>query len=288
MKKILITTLILIFILITFILSFWSHLSSEKLTNVFEHHANQELARNRIPIQLNLSHVQTTLRGIKIKKITVFEKSRYPKEILKVQVLKLNPVSFHLFELKIPFEFRMYRGKIKGKISIIKPYKIEFSAKNIYLTENPIIQNLKALNLLAKISLKGKMNLQLPLKGTLSLQSSRIVFNGEKIGFPLSLLPKTQFQVRTKITFKKQKIKGNLYLKGDLAGTLEGQLQPNYKNFKRSSYQVKIRGNIKGKFYKKLDFLLKTTLQGFEKKPLEYHLELRGNSFFQPPKVKKL
>ena len=252
-KVIKITILTLVFLLVFFHIT-WLNISSVRLTKWLNFQGELLLPKS---MTLLVKDANPTFGGLQVKSVEI------RKQVGNLELIKLSQVnlSFGLLDLllfqEIPFQFNVYDGVGKGHLDLLSGPRLALKVDDVSVNHNPYLRKTNILKSNPLLAFDGEVDLGGTRQGKVSFQLQKITINGDsKTSGLMFSFPDTRLEkISGKVSLDGRLVKLEMDTKGDISNQLKGQVQLDWKRFKRSRLNLKLLANLKKGYKKKLNFL---------------------------------
>lgn len=267
------TLIVLLFLIHTI----WLQIDTESLKSFVNYKLSTLLQKTKIVTD----SVNPTILGVSFKDVSINSEKN---SILMMDEIDIHFIDFGIFLGKIPFNIKLYKGHIDGYISLIDT-SITFEAENIDLTTYPYIQEKKLLQK-SNIDFVGKINWETFI-GDLNVILKQLEVSGKSTLFAGFSLPETTFFSDTsgKFIFDSKKIKTNIILRGDISGSIKGDVDMNFDQLLYSTTNLGVRLKFKKEYIDQIG-LLKSLLSMYMTNEQNLGVKITGS--FKSPQFKKI
>jgi type II secretion system protein N len=274
LKKSLLFLLILFAVTLVLLMSIWVNLSSDRISEWLEYELNNRLQPT---LTLRIQAVKTAFWGAELNHLQL-ENTSTRTEWLHIESIRVrfNPIAI-LIAREIPYEIRLYDGKINGGIGFLPENTISFTATDLKPNQNAFLRKSGLIRSDPQLTLSGRFKLaQLPA-GTVSLTLSSFTLSGDPQHTRLPLeLPSASFsRVEASADLMPNEIKIRVRLTGDITADINGIVYPDWKRQRNSRLDLTINAELTDDYKNRLGFI-KNILQGYANPQGRYSLQITG------------
>ncbi len=282
LKKLLLYSISILLILVTFICSFWINLDSKAIIPWLENRINAQIPRQ---YSISIDSTENYLLGSKINQVTLKDvASNESLFVIDSIDLKMNLISLALFQ-ELEYSVNLYEGSVSGKIDLFPQIKTTFKILNVQINRNTYIR--KTNLILSNPIIEGEGNYEYSeATGDLTLNCTSLTLTGDQniTNLPVTLPTTTLERIRSGWNFKKNQTDVQIDSSGDITANLKGEIDLNLKRAERSKLDLIINARLTEKYETNLGFL-KSFLVNYKDNTGQVSVKISGG--FQRPNIKK-